>query len=123
MVAYNNQVTDDPTHATFYLECLQQIGISLHNKLINQYVETELEKGMYTRFELQRAYKTLEIDHPEQIGDDGIDVVFSIRCDEAPHRRKDFERAMAVIEYFKKGRENKGNNFSVDGDKTGILML
>jgi hypothetical protein len=121
IAAYNNQITDDPAHVQFYLECLQQLGISLHNRLLNQVVESELAKGVYTRFELKRAYTTLEIDHPEEIDDDGINAVFSIRCDEAPHREKDFQRAMEVITYFKKLGDK--SEISSNTRKKGLLGL
>lgn len=119
--AYKNQITDDPKHTQFYLECLQQLGSSLHNRVLNQYVESEFAKGIYTRFELDRAYKTLEIDDPGQIDDDGINVVFSIRCEEAPHREKDFKRAMQVIQYFKKAGENPEDGSSTP-EKKGHAM-
>ena len=95
----------------------------MHNRIIKNYVETELAKGIHTRFELNRAYKTLEIDHPEQIDEDGINAVFHSRCIEAPHREVDFKYALDVISWFNNNGKNKENGSFSTGEKKGRFPL
>jgi hypothetical protein len=76
--------------------------LSTQSRTINQFVEKEVAKGIFTRFELQRAYKILELDNPEEIDDDGVIAVFHSRCVDVPDREKDFLHALQVIQYFRK---------------------
>lgn len=99
---YLKQVDDDPGNMAFYLECLQDAGSAKTSRKINQFAEEEVNnKQVYTRFDLQRAYRKLEIDHPDEIGDDGVVAVFQSRCHEVPERTADFENALAIIQRFR----------------------
>ena len=100
--AYIKQVEDDPIKITFYLECLQDIGYSTQTRTINQFADKEVAKGIFTHFELQRAYKILELDNPEEIDDDGIVAVFHSRCVDVPDRENDYVHALKVIQHFRK---------------------
>jgi hypothetical protein len=100
--SYIKQVEDDPASITFYLECLQDIGSSTSSRMINQFVEKEVAKGVYTRFDLQRAYNVLEIDHPEEIDDDGVVAVYQSRCIDVPERETEFRNALQMIQHFRK---------------------
>ena len=102
MRAYRKQISDDPTNTAFYLECLQDIGFSTNSRTLQVYAEKEIVNGIYTRFELERAYKTLEIDHPDGIDDEGVLAVFQSRCIDVPNREKDFLHALDVIQHFRK---------------------
>jgi hypothetical protein len=99
--AYNKQVEDDPAHLTFYHECLEDIGISTSARKIRQFVDRNRPDGIYTRFDLQRAYRTLEIDMPDEIGDDGIVAVFYSRCADLPEREREFQAALDTIQHFR----------------------
>jgi hypothetical protein len=70
--------------------------------MINQFVEKEVSKGVYTRFDLQRAYNVLEIDHPEEIDDDGVVAVYQSRCIDVPDRETEFRNALQMIQHFRK---------------------
>jgi hypothetical protein len=70
--------------------------------MINQFVEKEVSKGVYTRFDLQRAYNVLEIDHPEEIDDDGVVAVYQSRCIDVPDRETEFHNALQMIQHFRK---------------------
>jgi hypothetical protein len=70
--------------------------------MINQFVEKEVSKGVYTRFDLHRAYNVLEIDHPEEIDDDGVVAVYQSRCIDVPERETDFRNALQMIQHFRK---------------------
>lgn len=111
--AYIKQVEDDPTNTVFYLECLQDIGSSTKNRIINQFAQGQVANGIFTRFELQKAYKTLEIDHPDDIDDDGVYAVFQSRCMDAPGRERDFKFALNVIQYYRRGTYNNNGRRSV----------
>lgn len=100
--AYIKQVEDDSANAVFYLECLQDINQQLRSPKINQILEEEISKGLFTRLDLDRAYKALEIDHPNEIDEEGIIAVFQIRCVDSPERETEFENALRVIEHFRK---------------------
>lgn len=109
MNSYTKQVADDPVNLTFYLECLQDIGSSLQNRKINQFAESQFANGLYTRFDLQKAYRTLGIDHPDQIDDDGVNAVFYIRCTDVPGREREFQIALDVIRHFRKSKNGNGS--------------
>ena len=96
------QVQDDPANTVFYLECLQDIGSSMQNRKINQFADSQVAKGVYTRFDLQKAYRTLEIDHPDGIDDDDLIAVFHSRCADARRRESDFQLALNVIQHFRR---------------------
>ena len=100
--AYIKQVEDDPASTTFYLECLQDISIYARSSKINEFLEQECDKGNFTCLDLDRAYRILEIDHPNDVDDEGIIAVFQVRCADAPEREREFETALRVIEYFRK---------------------
>ena len=100
--AYKKQVQDDPANTVFYLECLQDIGSSMQNRKINQFADSVVADGVYTRFDLQKAYRTLEIDHPDGIDDDGLIAVFQSRCADMMRREGDFQHALNVIQHFRK---------------------
>lgn len=100
--SYIRQITDDPANIVFYLECLQDIGYSTQSRMINQYVEKEVQKGIYTRFDLQKAYQVLEIDLPEDTDDDGIVAVYHSRCIDVPEREAEFQNALKMIQRFRK---------------------
>jgi hypothetical protein len=101
IAAYTKQVEDDPANAVFYLECLQDIGASTQSRKIKDFTEEQRAKGLFTRFDLQRAYRTLEIDLPEEIDDDGVFAVFQSRCADAPERDAEFQSALSVIQHFR----------------------
>ena len=65
-------------------------------------MEKEVSKGLYTRFDLQRAYNVLEIDHPEEIDDDGVVAVYQSRCIDVPEREREFHNALKMIQHFRK---------------------
>jgi hypothetical protein len=70
--------------------------------MLQQYADEEtLGKGQFTRFTLHQAYHVLEIDHPENIDDDGITAVFHSRCIDLPSRGDDFKTALEVIQHFR----------------------
>jgi A repeated domain in UCH-protein len=73
----------------------------MQNRKINQFIEQETLKGIYTHFDLQRAYRTLEIDNPENIDDDGLVAVFHSRCADAPEREREFQFSLNIIQYFR----------------------
>jgi len=99
---YIKQVDDDPGNLAFYLECLQDGGSAKASRKINLFAEEEVKsKQIYTRFDLQRAYQKLEIDHPHEIGDDGVVAVFQSRCHEVPERTAEFENALMIIQRFR----------------------
>lgn len=103
ILAYQKQVEDDPIKIAFYLECLQDIGSSTQSRKINQFADKEVAKGIFTRFELQRAYKILELDvNPEEIDDEGVVAVFHSRCVDVPEREGEFVHALKVIQHFRK---------------------
>lgn len=102
ITAYIKQITDDPVNVVFYLECLQEIGYSSQSRMINHYVETEVQKGIYTRFDLLKAYQVLEIDHPEDTDDDGVVAVYHSRCIDVPERETEFQNALKMIQHFRK---------------------
>lgn len=112
--AYSKQVQDDPANIVFYLECLQDIGSSLQNRKINQFADKQVVNGVFTRFDLQRAYRTLEIDHPDEIDDEGVIAVFQSRCADAPGRERDFQSALDVIQHFRRATLNSGGRRSVE---------
>jgi len=86
----------------FYLEYLQDAGSTKTSCKINLFAEEEVNtKQVYTRFDLQRAYWKLEIDHPDEIGDDGVVAVFQSRCHDAPERTAEFENALNIIQKFR----------------------
>jgi len=115
--AYTKQVQDDPENTVFYLECLQDIGSSMQNRKINQFADSEVAKGVYTRFDLQKAYRTLEIDHPDGLDDDDLIAVFHARCSDARRRESDFQLALNVIQHF---RRHRGiNNRSKTSERRG----
>lgn len=121
--AYQKQVEDDPIRLMFYLECLQDIGSSTQSRTINQYTEKEIAKGIFTRFELQRAYKILEVDHPDGIDDDGILAVFQSRCIDVPERETDFMHALKVIQYYRKSDAIGEATASQLNEKRGMFTL
>jgi hypothetical protein len=118
--AYIKQIQDDPANTVFYLECLQDIGSSLQSRKINHFADNQVSNGIFTRFALQRAYRTLEIDHPDGVGDDGIIAVFQSRCADAPDRERDFQAALTVIQHFRKGFIN--NNGRILTERRGIKL-
>ena len=120
--AYQKQVEDDPIRLTFYLECLQDIGLSTQSRTINQYTEKEISKGIFTRFELERAYKILEVDHPNEIDDDGILAVFQSRCIDVPERETEFMHALKVIQYYRKSDAIGEATASKSNEKRGMLL-
>jgi hypothetical protein len=124
--AYRRQISDDPDNTLFYLECLQDIGRATSSQTINNLVEQEIVNGLYTRFELQRAYKTLEIDHPEEIDDEGVVAVFQSRCIDVPNRERDFQHAVTVIQHFRKsnviGETTARQSDKQDGIKPRIIL-
>ena len=86
----------------FYLEYLQDAGSAKTSHKINLFAEEEVNnKKVYTRFDLQRAYRKLEIDHPDEIGDDGLVAVFQSRCHDAPERTAEFENVLNIIQKFR----------------------
>lgn len=111
------QVQDDPPNTVFYLECLQDIGSSMQNRKINQFADGQAAQGVYTRFDLQKAYRTLEIDHPDGIDDDGLIAVFHSRCADVMRRESDFRHALNVIQYFR--RQWGINNRSKTAERRG----
>src|SRR5271156_6103322 len=87
---------------TFYLEYLQDVGSAKASRKINHFADEEVNnKQVYTRFDLQRAYRKLEIDHPDEIGEDGVVAVFQSRCHDAPERTAEFEKALIIIQKFR----------------------
>ena len=117
---YLKQVDDDPVNIQFYVECLQDIGSTKQSRKINRFAEDEVNsKEKYTRFDLQRAYRKLEIDHPHEIGDDGVVAVFQSRCHDAPERTAEFENALTIIQKF------RSVNIGVDAhqEKRGMNIL
>ena len=44
----------------------------------------------------------MEVDHPDEIDDDGILAVFQSRCIDVPERETDFMHALKVIQYYRK---------------------
>jgi hypothetical protein len=117
--AYVKQIMDDPANTIFYLECLQDIAQSTSNRTLTSVVERELERGLYTRFELERSYKVLEIDHPDDIDDEGILAVFQSRCIDVPNRQTDFQHALGVISYFRKITIGDGGTPSQSEEQEG----
>jgi hypothetical protein len=99
--AYEKQVKDDPGNIIFYLECLQDISNSMQSRKINQFADSEVLKGTFTRFDLRRAFRTLEIDDPNTITDEGLIVVFQSRRVEAPQRAQEFQFALKIIQHFR----------------------
>ena len=103
---YLRQVDDDPGNMAFYLECLQDVRPPKISRKINQFAEEEVKsKQVYTRFDLQSAYQKLEIDHPDEIGDEGVVAVFQSGCHEVPERTAEFENALTIIQRFRFGAE------------------
>ena len=89
----------------------------MQNRRINQFAESEVATGVYTRFDLQKAYRTLEIDHPDGIDDDALIAVFHSRCADVMRRESDFQHALNVIQHF---RRHWGiNNGSKPAEKRG----
>ena len=93
----------------------------MQNRKINQFADSEVAKGVYTRFDLQKAYRTLEIDHPDGLDDDDIIAVFHSRCADVMRRESDFQHALNVIQHFRKHwginnrsktAERRGKSFS-----------
>jgi len=121
ITAYTKQVQDDPINTVFYLECLQDIGSSMQNRKINQFAESEVAKGVYTRFDLQKAYRTLEIDHPDDIDDDGLIAVFHSRCADVMRRESDFQHALNVIRHFR--RHWRMHNMSKSTGRRGMITF
>ena len=120
--AYTKQVEDDPVNIAFYLECLQDIGYSTQSRTINQFAEKEVDKGIYTRFELQRAYKVLELDNPEEIDDDGVLAVFHSRCVDVPEREDEFVHALQMIQHFRKSDVIGATADAQSLEKQGIFV-
>lgn len=118
--AYEKQVKDDPGNILFYLECLQDIGNSLPSRRINQYTESQASKGVFTRFDLGRACRTLEIDDPNKVTEEGLIAVFHSRCTDAPHREREFQLALKVIQHFWRGQIGATSNGGSIGKKRMI---
>jgi hypothetical protein len=78
----------------FYLEYPQDARSANTSRKTNFFAEEEVNtKQVYTQFNLQRVYRKLEIDHLDEIGDDGVVTVFQSRCHDAPERTAEFENA------------------------------
>jgi len=102
--AYTKQVDDDPVNRDFYLECLQDIALISHSRMLHDHVDRELSKGAHTRFQLEKAFKILEIDSPATIDEEGLMAVYHSRCIEVPGRDGEFKRALDVIHHFREKR-------------------
>jgi ubiquitin carboxyl-terminal hydrolase 25 len=100
--AYQKQVKDNPRQTLFYLECLQDIGSSTQSKRINQFAEGESANGFYTKFDLIQAYQTLDIENPDFTTDDAIIATYQSRCFDFPEREMTFQRALIVIQVYRK---------------------
>ena len=86
-------------------------------------MENEAENGTYTRLDLQRACRTLEINNPERVDEDALQAVFQIRCTEAPAMRDVFQHALKVIQRYRADHSMGDAGGQMPSQRRGMSLL